>query len=157
MGGWLRQLALSAQVRAGLSTQIVVWGVVAAAASGVAAIFLVIAAFVWLSHRYGITIASLALGIFFLVVALIAFFACVMVRRRNIQRAQRELEMHKAANANLLDPKLLAIGYQIGDAIGWRRLASLVAVGLLAAGVAREWTGHRRGGEAGEGESKTES
>ena len=157
MGGWLRQLALSAQVRAGVSAQIVIWGVVAAAASGVAAIFLLIAAFVWLSHRYGITIASLALGIFFLVVALIAFFACVMVRRRNIQRAQRELEMHKAANANLLDPKLLAIGYQIGDAIGWRRLASLVAVGLLAAGVAREWTGHRRGGGAGEGESKTES
>ena len=115
MGGWLRQLALSAQVRAGVSAQIVIWGVVAAVASGVAAIFLVIAAFVWLSHRYGITIASLTLGIFFLVLALVAFFACAMVRRRNIQRAQRELEMHKAANANLFDPKLLSIGYQIGD------------------------------------------
>src|SRR6202035_1307754 len=143
MAGWLRQLALSAQVRAGLSAQIVIWGVVAAAGSGVAAIFLVIAAFVWLSHHYGITIASLALGIFFLVVALIAFFACVMVRRRNIQRAQRELEMHKAANANLLDPKLLAIGYKIGDAIGWRRLAPPVARGAPFARGATE-----RGGTA---------
>jgi hypothetical protein len=30
-------------------------------------------------------------------------------------------------------------------------------VGLLAAGVAREWTGHRGGGGAGESESKTDS
>ncbi len=146
MNGWLRQLALSAQARAGLSADIVIWSVVAAVALALAAIFLVIAAFVWLSHRYGITIASLALGIFFLILALISLFACALVRRRNIQRAQRELEMRKTANANLLDPKLLALGYQIGDAIGWRRLASLVAVGLLAASVAREWTGHRRGG-----------
>jgi hypothetical protein len=82
-------------------------------------------------------------------------FACVLVRRRNIQRAQRELEVRKAADASLLDPKLLAVGYQIGEAIGWRRLASLVAAGLLAAGVAREWTG-RRGGRAEAGESGTE-
>jgi hypothetical protein len=156
MNGWLRQLALSAQARAGLSADIVIWSVVAAVALALAAIFLVIAAFVWLSHHYGITIASLALGIFFLILALISLFACALVRRRNIQRARRELEMRKAADANLLDPKLLALGYQIGDAIGWRRLASLVAVGLLAASVAREWTGHRRGG-ADEGEGGPES
>ena len=146
MNAWLRQLALSAQIRAGLSADIVIWSVLAALALALAAAFLVIAAFVWLSHHYGITVASLALGMFFLLVSLISLFACALVRRRNIQRAQRELEMRKAANANLLDPKLLAIGYQIGDAIGWRRLASLVAVGLLAAGVAGEWRGRRHGG-----------
>jgi len=156
MNGWLRQLALSAQARAGLSADIVIWSVVAAVALALAAIFLVIAAFVWLSHHYGITIASLALGIFFLILALISLFACALVRRRNIRRARRELEMRKTTDANLLDPKLLALGYQIGDAIGWRRLASLVAVGLLAASVAREWTGRRRGG-ADEAEGGPES
>ncbi len=147
MMGWLRQLALSAQTRAGLSADIVIWGVVAAVALTLATIFLSTAAFVWLSHRYGITVASLVLGIFFLLVALISLFACVLVRRRNIQRAQRELEIRKAANADLLDPKLLAVGYEIGEAVGWRRLASVAAVGLLAAGVASEWTGRRRRAE----------
>jgi len=28
---------------------------------------------------------------------------------------------------------------QIGQAIGWRRLVSLAAVGVLAAGLAKEW------------------
>jgi hypothetical protein len=154
MEGWLRQLALAAQVRAGWSGAVAIWAAIAALASGLAALFLVITAFVWLSHRYGATAASLALGIFFLVAALTAGVACAVVRRRNIRRAERELEERRRENANLLntnmlDPKLLAIGYQIGDAIGWRRLASLAAVGLLAAGVAREWRARSEGKPAG--------
>jgi hypothetical protein len=157
MSGWVRQLALSAQVRAGWSGAIAIWAVIAVLAAGLAALFLLIAAFFWLSRAYGVTIAGLALGIFFLVVAVVAGFACAMVRRRNIGRARVELEMRKsAATDSLLDPKLLAIGYQIGNAIGWRRLASLIAVGLLAAGVAREWTGHRQGA-ADNGEIDAES
>jgi hypothetical protein len=36
------------------------------------------------------------------------------------------------------------MGYQIGQTIGWRKLISLAAVGLLAAGLAREWGGRDR-------------
>jgi hypothetical protein len=35
----------------------------------------------------------------------------------------------------------MAMGFQVGQAIGWRRLASLGAVALLAAGLAKEWLG----------------
>jgi hypothetical protein len=43
-----------------------------------------------------------------------------------------------------LDPKYLGVGMQIGRAIGWRRLVPLAAVGILAAGIAKEWIGRNR-------------
>jgi hypothetical protein len=144
MGGWLRQIALNAQVRAGLSADIAIWAAVAAIAFPLALIFLLIAAFIWLSDRYDTVIAGLILGAAFLALALMAILACVMARRRNIERARLELEARRSANASLLDPKLMAMGYQMGQAIGWRKLASLAAVALLAAGLAREWVGHRQ-------------
>jgi hypothetical protein len=145
MGGWLRQIALNAQLRAGLSGSIAIWAAVAAAALPVAFVCFVVAAFVWLSHRYGAVIAGLILGTAFLVVALAAIVACMIARRRNIERARLELETRRSTNANLLDPKFIAIGYQIGQAIGWRKLISLAAVGLVAAGLAREWLGRPQG------------
>jgi uncharacterized membrane protein (DUF485 family) len=157
MGGWLRQIALNAQVRAGLSTDTVIWAAVAAAALTVALIFLLIAAFLGLADRYDAVVAGLVLGIFFLVIALIAIYACVVVRRRNIERARLELEVRRSANAGLLDPKLMAVGYQVGQAIGWRRVASLAAVGLLAAGLAKEWLSHRQAvAEEGDDEAGSE-
>ena len=143
MGGWLRQFALSAQLRAGLSAGTVIWAVVAAIASTLALLFLLISAFVWLSHRYDTMTAGVVLGTLFLAIGLIAIFACVLTRRRNIERARRELELRGSAATSLLDPKLIAMGYQAGQAIGWRRLAALAGVGLLAAGVAREWRGRQ--------------
>jgi hypothetical protein len=141
MGGWLRQFALNAQLRAGLSASTVAWAVVATIASTLALLFLLIAAFVWLSHRYDTITAGVVLGILFLAIGLIAIFACVLTRRHNIERARRELEVRGSAATSLLDPKLIAMGYQVGQAIGWRRLAALAGVGLLAAGLAREWLG----------------
>jgi hypothetical protein len=157
MGGWLRQIALNAQVRAGLSADTLIWAVVATIASTVALIFLLIAAFIWLSDRYDTVTAGLVLGIFFLAVALIAIFACVVVRRRNIERARLELELRRSANASLLDPKLMAVGYQVGQAIGWRRVASLAAVALLAAGLAKEWLSHKQAMAEGDSEADAES
>src|SRR5712691_1966200 len=124
MSGWLRHLALNAQARTGFSPQIIVWSIIAAAASTAAIVFLSIAAFIWLADRYDAVIAGLLLGGFF---ALIALIACLLARRRNIERAR--LELAARSNANWLDPKLMAIGFQLGQAIGWRKLASLAAVG----------------------------
>jgi hypothetical protein len=145
MGGWFRQIALKAQVRAGLSAGIAIWAAVAVVALPVAFIFLLLAAFLWLSHRYGAVIAGLILGAAFLALALMAILGCVMARRRNIERARHELEMRRdaaSAQATLLNPKLMAMG--LGRAIGWRRLAPLAIVALIAAGLAREWLGHRQ-------------
>lgn len=137
MGGWLHYFILKAQARAGLTPQVAIWGVIAAVAVVIALVFFLIAAFIWLADRYTALTAGLVLGGIFLLVALIALMACLVVRSRNMERAR--LELAARSSTNFLDPKLMAMGFQVGQAIGWRRLASLAAVGLLAAGLAKEW------------------
>ena len=137
MGGWLHYFILKAQARAGLTPQVAIWGVIAAVAVVIALVFFLIAAFIWLADRYTPLTAGLVLGGIFLLVALIALMACLVVRSRNMERAR--LELAARSSTNFLDPKLMAMGFQVGQAIGWRRLASLAAVGLLAAGLAKEW------------------
>jgi hypothetical protein len=140
MSGWLRYFTLNAVARTGFSSDIVIWAIVATAAATVAAIFLLIAAFIWLANRYGGVTAGLLLGGGFVLLAVIAAAACLINRRRNMERARLELAARRTADAgNWLDPKLMAVGLQIGQAIGWRKLISLGAVGLLAAVLAREW------------------
>jgi hypothetical protein len=141
MSGWLRYFTLNAQARTGFSSQVAVWGAIAAVAAAVGVVFLLIAAFVWLADRYDPLTAGLVLGGAFIVVALIALVACIITRRRNITRARLELAARSSAGANWLDPKLLGIGFQVGQTIGWRKLLSLAAVALLGAGLAREWFG----------------
>ena len=137
MGGWLHYFTLKAQARAGVSSLVVVWGVIAAVAAVVALVFLLTAAFIWLADRYTALTADLVLGGVFLLVALIALVACLLVRSRNMERAR--IELAARSSTSFLDPKLMAMGLQIGQAIGWRRLVSLAAVGVLAAGLAKEW------------------
>jgi hypothetical protein len=139
VSGWLRYFTLKAQVRTGLSSAILVWAVIALIAAFVAVIFFLVAAFVWLADRYDGLIAGLVLAGAFALIALIALAVCLASRRRNMERAR--LELAARAEANWLDPKLVAMGYQIGQALGWRRLASLAAVGVLAAALSREWSG----------------
>jgi hypothetical protein len=123
-------------------SEIVIWAIVAAIAAIVAALFLLIAAFVWLANRYDGVTAGLLLGGAFIAIALVSLAACLNVRRRNMERARLELAARKSASsANWLDPKLMAVGLQIGQSIGWRKLVSLGAVALLATLLAREWVG----------------
>ena len=137
MSGWLRYFALKAQVRTGLSAAVLTWAIIAAAAAVGALIFLLIALFVWLAQLYGALIAAVALGCAFVLIALIALAVALMTRRSNMERARLELA---ARSSNWLDPKLMTVGVQIAQQIGWRRVISLVGAGLLAAGVAREWS-----------------
>jgi hypothetical protein len=145
MSGWLRYFVLRAQASTGFSTPIVVWAVVAVVAAVVAAIFLLVAAYVWLSDAYDGLVAGLLLGGLFALIALIALVTAVLVRRRNMERAR--LELASRSSTSWLDPKLMAVGVQVGQAIGWRRIAALVAVAVLAAGVAQEWSGRKKSGD----------
>jgi hypothetical protein len=145
MSGWLRYFVLRAQASTGLSSQIAIWAVVAVVAALVAGAFLLAAAFVWLSHRLGGVIAGLVLCGVFVLIAVIGLGACLMIRRRNMQRARLELAA-RSSSTNWLDPKLLGVGWQVGQALGWRRLAALGAVALLAAGLAKEWSDHKAAG-----------
>ncbi len=141
MSSWLHHLELNAKARLGVDPQLMIWAVVAAVASLAAAVFLAIAAFIWLAHRYDALTAGLVLGGVFALIAIIAAVACLVRRRRNMERARLELAA-RSRNTSWLDPRLVAVGFQVGQAIGWRKLAAFAAVGLLAAGLAKEWGGH---------------
>ena len=142
MRGWLRYFALNAQVRTGVSGWVLAWALIAAAAAAAAAVFLLVAAFVWLADVYDSLTAGVVLGCAF---ALIALLACLMSRRRNMQRAR--LELAARSSTSWLDPKLVAVGVQIGQAIGWRRLASLAALAVLAGAAAKEWSARAKPAE----------
>ncbi|HEY6259435.1 MAG TPA: hypothetical protein VIY51_26950 [Xanthobacteraceae bacterium] len=100
--------------------------------------FLCVALFVWLSNRYDAVAAGLILAGIFLLIAILAGVAGLLARLRNMERARRELAAR--SQASWLDPKFLAVGVEIGRAIGWRRIITLAAFGLFAAGLGKEWS-----------------
>jgi hypothetical protein len=139
MSDWLRHIALNAKARTGFGPALVVWFLIALVALALALGFFCAAAFVWLASRYDAVTAGLMLGGGFLLVAILAAVAGWVARLRNIERARRELAAR--SHAGWLDPKFLAVGMEIGRSLGWRRLATLAAVGVLAAGLGKEWFG----------------
>ena len=140
--GWLRHAELSAKAK-GMIPSLALWGILGAIGSSVALIFFTIAAYIWLSQRYDSLTAALTLASIYLVLALIAVAVLVIVRRREIERAKRELAARARAPAFWQDPRVLAAGVEIGRMIGWKKTVPLAALGLFAVGIAREWTnGH---------------
>jgi hypothetical protein len=145
MGDWLRHIALSAKARTGFGPALIVWFAIVLVSLLLALVFFCAAAFVWLASRYDGVTAGLILGGGFLVLALLAAFAGWLTRRHNI--AQARLELAARSHSGWLDPKMLTIGLEIGRTIGWRRLATLAAVAVLAAGLGKEWLGAGRRGK----------
>lgn len=149
MGDWLGYLQTAAKARTGISSGVVIGGVLAAAAAAGTLVWLSITLFIWLAERYdNLTFAGLVLsGIYFLI-ALIALVTALTIRRINHRRAEEELQARKAAFSSTLmsgglAPTLLSAGLQVGRTVGWRRLVMMAGVALLTTGLVREWTAHR--------------
>lgn len=142
--GWLQHMKLTMKAR-GVSPALAIWGALAGLALAIALIFLTIAAYIWLEQRYDQLTAALVLAGTFLIVAVVAATTMAMQRRRMMERAQLQLAAKKAQP--WIDPRLLAIGLEIGRAIGWKKGLSFAAAGVIAAGIAREWSAHRADGE----------
>jgi hypothetical protein len=155
MSGWLRHLELNAQARIGFGLQLIIWTVIAVVASIAAMIFLVFAAFIWLATRYDTLVADLVLGGAFALITLIAIVASRVARNRNMERARRELAA-RSRTTSRIDPTLMAVAFQIGQAIGWRKVVSLAAIGLIAAGLAKEWLGASKAPVANDGEPRSD-
>jgi hypothetical protein len=143
--GWLTHLTLTINAR-GNTPALAVWGLVASLALAITLIFLTIAAYIWIEQRYDRLTAALVLAGFYLLVASVAAITMAVQRRRMIERAKIELAAHKAQHP-IIDPRLLAIGLELGRTIGWKKGLPLAAVGVLAAGIAREWSTHRAAGD----------
>jgi len=155
MGGWLRYLELQAKVKTGLSSGVAVWAIIAAVASVVTFGFILLTAFIWLAERYSPLTAALILTGFFLLVSIIALIACMLARNSTVKRARVQLAAR--SNTPWLDPRYFSVGLQVVRAIGWRRIVPLFAVGVIAAGLAREWAGSRARDGAGEADETDEN
>jgi hypothetical protein len=145
MKGWLRHLELTVKSKTGLGADVLVWALLAVLGAAATLGFLIGAAFIGLAERYGPLTAALALGGLFLAITITAVACCLASQRRTV--ASAKLELAARSHSPWLDPKFLGVGVQIGRAIGWRRLVPLAAVGVLAAGIAKEWFGRTRPGE----------
>ena len=106
-------------------------GVIAAASivtATVALCFLCAAAFVVALDRYGLVDACLAGAVVFLVatMALLGTYAIHVARRRRNAQARAALE--PPARSPLADPRLILVGLQIVQAIGFGRLLPIFAI-----------------------------
>lgn len=146
MGDWLGYLQTAAQARTGVSSGVVVGGILAALGALATVAWLSVTLFIWIARRYDDPLlAGLVLSGVYLLVTVVAAMAAVVARRVNRRRAEAALQARKAAVTSTLlsggiAPTLLSFGLEAGRSLGWRRLAMLVGVALLASGVAREWT-----------------
>jgi hypothetical protein len=139
MSGLLRYATLTVKAKTGLGAAVAGWAVIVVLCAAAMLLFLLFAAFIWLAERYSPLSAAMILATVLLLMAIMAGIVCVAAQRRNVEVAKRAIEAQSATR--LLHPKFLGIGLQIGRAIGWQKLISLAAVGILAAGLAWEWSG----------------
>jgi amino acid transporter len=139
MSNWRRHLELTIKSKTGLSTGVLMLGIGVLLGATLALVFFLLAAYMALAERYSPSTAALLLGGLFLLVTIVALLCCLSSQRRTIAGAKLALAAH--SHAPWLDAKYLGVGLQIGRAIGWRRLVPIAAVGILAAGIAKEWLG----------------
>ena len=137
--GLMREVTLAVQSKTGITSAVLVWLVIAAAAALTAFAFLCVAAYEWLSKLFGPVSAGLIVAGFFILVAAIAAMLSALARRNARQRAILERAARARAGSWLLDPKILASALQIGRSIGWQRIAPLALLGFIAAQWAREY------------------
>jgi hypothetical protein len=142
MGNWRRYLELQLQAKSGMSSALVIGGLLGLLSAAITFVFLLIAAFVWLAKRYDPLIAGLGLSIFFLLITITMLAYSLWLRRRTIQQA--ELALAARQTAPWLDPKLVGGAVQLARAIGLRKMLPLLAIGVLAAGAATQWVGRDR-------------
>jgi hypothetical protein len=139
MQGLRNYLQLKAQSKTGLSAGLLVWALIGMFCAAATLGFVVLAVFIWLAERYGTLNAALVLGGFFFAITVIAVVACALSHRRTVRRAR--LELASRGSTPWLDPRLVGVTMQVSRAIGWRKLAPLLAVGVLAAGLGMQWYG----------------
>jgi hypothetical protein len=141
MSGWRKYLELQARAKTGLSSSVVISALLAVIFGIVTFGFILVTVFIWLAGRYGSLPAALALTGFFLLTAIVALVCCMSMRRGTIKRA--ELALASRRSPIWLEPKLVGGAVQVGRTVGWSKVATLLAVGVLAAGVGALWFGRK--------------
>ena len=138
-----RGITLWVQAKTGLTGILVAWLGIAASAAIMMFVFLCITGCAWLSIKLVPVLGPLAVAGVFLVIAVVAALASILLRRRTKQRAILEQTMRAPPAVALVNPAVLNIAMQAARTLGWRRLVPLALLGILAAQLAQ--APHRRG------------
>src|ERR1035441_9916674 len=89
--GIVNDVMLAVRENIGSSVHVVIWTIVVLATGAGAAVWLSIAAFVWLTQRYDTITVAAALGGVFFFISIVALFASIIVHRRSVAKvAARE-------------------------------------------------------------------
>lgn len=142
MGGWRKYLELQVEAKTGLSSGLFVWAILAIVCGTVTFGFVLVTAFVWLATRFDPLIAALILSGFFLLCAIVALACALQSRRQTIESAQLALAARR--QATWIDPRILGGAVQAGRALGWRKAAPLLVLGVLAVGIGMQWFDRER-------------
>lgn len=119
---------------------LVILAAVCLGAAAIAIAFLCAAGFIFALNQLGPVYACLiGFGVFlFGTLILLAFYAILSVRHR---RLERERAAADAASSPLVDPRFVALGLQVAQTVGLRRILPILALGgaafLLASGARR--------------------
>jgi hypothetical protein len=135
--GLVNHLRLTARAQTGLSTAVIICALLAVIAALTAFVLFVFAGFIYLAERYSPLTAALVLAFGFLLIAILCAVIALAVQRRTSDEARRVLAVR--SQSALLDPTMIGVLFQVGRAIGLRRIAPLIAAGFLAAALAKEW------------------
>jgi hypothetical protein len=138
----MHDMALSVQSRTGITRAFIAWLCIAMLAAIAAFVFLCVAGYDWLALQMGGVYAGLIMAGCFVLVAVIGMIVCGVARRRARERAILARAARAHAPSWLLDPKILAMGVQIGRELGWQRIVPVALLGFMAAQWARERRQH---------------
>jgi hypothetical protein len=141
--GIVDDVMLAVRKNLGSSVPLVIWSIIVFATGVGAAVWLSIAAFVWLTQRSDTVTVAAAFGGVILLFSIAALFAGIIVHRRNVAKVAAREKAEAAAEqipSWLLDPRVAAVGLEFGRVIGFKRLIPLAAVGILIAFGSRDWS-----------------
>ncbi len=141
MSTLLHSLKLRILAKTGVTSGLLVWAVIALSFGALALVFFIVTAYVALAGRYGPLASSLMLAAGFLVIAVIAFAACMTLHSRTKERARLALAARQATP--WLDPSTLGVVLQTGRRLDPRLLVALLAIPLAAA-AGFHWYSQRR-------------
>jgi len=134
-------LELKIQSKTGINTAVIGGALVTILACSIALVFALVFLFVWLADRFSPMAAALLLTGAALVLAIVSAILTLGAHKRVVTEAEQGLLKNSALSA--VQPVYLKTAFQVANAIGWKRLIPLVGVGLIAAGVAKEWNGRK--------------
>jgi hypothetical protein len=139
---FMHDMVLSVQSKTGITRTFITWLCIATLAAIFAFVFLCVAGYDWLALQVGGVYAGLIIAAGFVLVAVIGMIVCGVARRRARERAILARAARAHAPSWLLDPKILAMGVQIGRELGWQRIVPVALLGFMAAQWAREHRQH---------------